>query len=536
MAKHKQLAKTAGIISMFTMLSRLFGYVRDGIGGAILGAGMANDAYLAAFRIPNLLRDLFAEGALSSAFVPTFTKTMINDGRARAWQLVSVVINAIVLVMLALVLIGEASAGLIVHAIVPGFASDPEKLALTIKLTRILLPFLSFISLAAVLMGVLNSRERFGVPAFAPVMLNLTMITFGLFICPLFGAAPEEQVVGWAWGAMIGGMMQMAIQVPAVFKQGFRWQPIINWKDPGLRRIIKLMAPAVLGLSVTQVNLFINTLIASFLTEGSVTYLYYGNRLMQLPLGVFGVAIATALLPVTSQHLAQGRPDQFVKSLSFAFRMLLVIIIPASIGIIVLAEPINRLLFQYGRFTPEAVSAVAKATVYYTLGLVAFAGVKVVVPTFYALNNARLPVMAAVVAVVVNIALNLLLMQPMGYKGLALATSIAALVNLLILIIALRKKVGPLDGRRIMNSLLRVSLAAAGMGYLVWQGAQGWIAPGGDTMSRLELMSKVFGLIIFGVGAYAAFAWFFQVPEQKRIWLMLKKKAGLAGAEESWIE
>jgi putative peptidoglycan lipid II flippase len=536
MARDKQIAKTVGVISGFTMISRVFGYVRDGLGGAILGAGLANDAYLAAFRIPNLLRDLFAEGALSSAFIPTFTKTAVQEGNARAWQLASVVINAVVVLMLGLVLLGELGAPYVVRAIVPGFAAIPEKLALTTHLTRILLPFLSFISLAAVLMGILNSRERFGFPAFAPVMLNLTMISAGLFICPLFGEAPEKQVLGWAWGALIGGFMQMAIQIPAVMKQGFRWKPIFNWKDPGLRRIFTLMLPAIVGLSVTQVNLFINTVIASFLPEGAVTYLYYGNRIMQLPLGVFGVAIATALLPVTSKLLANGEHDKFIETLSFGLRLLFLITVPAAVGIIVMAEPINRLLFEYGRFDPEAVRAVAQASIFYTFGLVAFAGVKVVVPTFYALNDSKTPVIAAVVAVTVNIALSLLLMHPMGFRGLALATTLAAVVNLSILVIILRKRVGRMDGKRILNSFWRVCLAGTAMGYLIWQGSQGWMPDGGAGMIRWELALKVFGLIIFGVFAYMAFAWFFKVPEQERVWKLVKTKVGLGGTTEPWVE
>jgi len=222
MARNTQLAKTAGLISLFTMISRIFGYVRDGLGGAILGAGLANDAYLAAFRIPNLLRDLFAEGALSSAFIPTFTQTRLKEGAARGWALVSVVVNAVLVVMLGLVILGEAGTPWVVHAIVPGFADSPEKLRLTVTLTRILFPFLAFISLAAVLMGILNSHQKFGVSAFAPVMLNLAMIAAGIFLCPLFGNSPQRQVIGWAWGSLIGGVLQMAIQLPSVLKLGFR--------------------------------------------------------------------------------------------------------------------------------------------------------------------------------------------------------------------------------------------------------------------------------------------------------------------------
>jgi putative peptidoglycan lipid II flippase len=538
MAQHGKLAKTAGMISILTMISRITGFIRDSIGGANLGAGLANDAYLAAFRIPNLLRDLFAEGALSSAFVPTFTETTVKGGQEHAWRLVSVVVNFIIVVMLGLILAGEIWAPGLVRMIVPGFGDTPEKLSLTIQLTRILLPFLAFVSLAAVFMGVLNSSDKFSIPAFAPVMFNLTMIASGVMTMHMAGVkdSPEKIAVWWAWGAMIGGILQMAIQVPMVLKLGFRWEWNFDWKNPGLRRILTLMGPAILGLSVMQINLFVNTIIASYLPEGSVTYLYYGNRLMQLPLGVFGVAIATALLPMSAKHLARGEKDEFVKTLSFGLRLLFVITVPAAVGIIVLSEPINRLLFEYGRFTPDAVKAVAYASLLYTTGLVAYAGVKVVVPTFYALNDPKTPLISAVLAVVVNIGLNLILMRPLGYKGLALATSVAAFVNFGFLMVMLRKKVGALDGRRIMNSLLRVCLASAGMGWLVWSGSQGWLPAAGAHVPRGVMAFKVFALIGFGAFAYAAFGWFFQIPEQKRVWTLVKSKVGLRGTNESWME
>ena len=536
MSQSRRMAKTAGTISGLTMISRVFGYVRDGIGGALFGAGTANDAFLAAFRIPNLLRDLFAEGALSSAFIPTFTRTRIQEGPARAWRLAAVILNALAVVMLALVLAGELGAPGVVRMIVPGFARDPDKLALTVELTRILFPFLGFVSFAAVLMGILNSHERFGWPAFAPVVFNLTMIGFGIAALHGMGASPEEKVKWWAWGALAGGAMQLLVQVPAILRLGFRWRPILDWRDPGLRRMLVLMGPAVIGLSVTQINLFVNTLIASFLPEGSVTYLYYGNRLMQLPLGVFGVAIATALLPVTSGHLARGDRRAFLDALSYGLRLLVIITVPAAVGLIVLAEPINRLLFEYGRFSPEAVRAVARASVCYSLGLVAYAGVKVVVPTFYALSEARTPVIAAVLAVVVNVILNLLLMQPLGYLGLALATAVSAGVNFVYLLVRLRRRVGGLDGKRILATSVRVCLAAAAMSLLVWQGSRGWLPDAGAGAARAELALKVFALIGFGAFGYAAFAWFFRVPEQRRLWDLIRAKVGLGGAGESWVE
>lgn len=536
MAGNRQLAKTAGMISVLTMVSRIFGYVRDGIGGAILGAGMANDAYLAAFRIPNLLRDLFAEGALSSAFVPTFTETTVKGGNEQAWRLVSIVLNAVLLVMLGVILLGELATPWVVHAIVPGFSAIPSKMELTVRLTRILFPFLAFVSLAAVMMGILNSREKFNLPAFAPVMFNLTMIAMGLITYPLFHLVPEEQVVWWAWGSLLGGVLQFAVQVPGVLKLGYRWRPILDWKDPGFRKILRLMTPAVLGLSVTQINLFVNTLLGSFLPQGSVTYLYYGNRIMQLPLGVFGVAIATALLPISSGHLARGEKDQFVRTLSFGLRLLFLITVPAATGLIVMSGPINTLLFEYGRFHHDAVMAVAQASIIYTSGLVAYAGVKVIVPTFYALNDPRTPLFAAILTVTVNIILNLALMRPLGFLGLALATVIASCVNFFYLLVVLRRRVGRMDGRRILNSFLRVCLASAAMGMLVWSGSRGWLPDGGTGLPRGELALKVFALIGFGGVAYAAFGWFFRLPEQDSLWKLVRSKVGLGGTKEPWIE
>jgi putative peptidoglycan lipid II flippase len=536
MARNRQMAKTAGMISLLTMLSRVGGYIRDGLGGALLGAGLINDAYLAAFRIPNLLRDLFAEGALSSAFIPTFTQTTVQAGREQAWRLVSIVINAVLLLMLLIIGLGELFTPQLVHVIVPGFADVPGKLDLTIRLTRILFPFLAFISLAAVFMGVLNSQEKFGLPAFAPVMFNLSMIVVGLVTMPFYGAVPEDQVVWWAWGAFLGGVLQFAIQVPGVWKLGFRWRPILDWKDPGFRRILRLMAPAILGLSVTQINLFVNTLLASYLPEGAVTTLYYGNRLMQLPLGVFGVAIATALLPLTSGHLARGEKQEFLDVLSYGLRLLFVITVPAAVGLIVLSTPINRLLFEYGRFGGEAVNAVALASIAYSTGLIAYAGVKVIVPTFYALDDPRTPLTATVLAVGVCLVLNLVFLRPFGYIGLAMATVIAAYVNFFYLIVRLRMRLGSLDGRRILNSFVRVCLASAAMGLVVWSGSQGWLPHGGAGLGRWELAAKVFGLILFGGAAYAAFAWFFKLPETAKLWGLVRAKVGLGGTSEPWVE
>ena len=296
------------------------------------------------------------------------------------------------------------------------------------------------------------------------------------------------------------------------------------------------MTPAILGLSVTQINLFINTLLGSFLPQGSVTYLYYGNRIMQLPLGVFGVAIATALLPVSSGHLVRGETDKFINALSFGLRLLFLITVPCAVGLIVLSTPINAMLFEYGRFHHEAVVAVAQASVVYTTGLIGYAGVKVVVPTFYALDEPRIPLYVAIATVAINIILNVVLMRPLGFLGLALATVIAAYFNFAILLYMLRRRMGRIDGKRILNSFMRVCLASAGMGLLVWFGSRGWLPDGGSGLHRGELVWKVFALIGLGAAGYAGFGWLFRLLEQKGLINLVRSKVGLAGTKEPWIE
>jgi putative peptidoglycan lipid II flippase len=505
------LARSAGTVSAGVFFSRIFGLIREQTFAYVFGAGLANDAFVVAFRIPNLLRDLFAEGSFSSAFVPTFTEVSEKKGRKEAFRLANNAANALSLILAVISLIGILISPWLVPLFAPGFGRVPGKLPLTIHLTQIMFPFLLFIGLAALVMGVLNTYRRFAIPALAPCLLNLSMILAGFFLCPFFGKGPERQIYGMAVGALLGGLFQLLFQVPSLFKQGFRYLPILDFKDPGVRQITKLMVPAIVGLSATQVNIFVNTLLASLLAQGSVSYLNYSNRLVQLPIGLFGVAIATVVLPTVAGHAARGRLDEMRKTVSQALRLVFFLTLPAAIGLIVLARPIISLLYEHGRFHAVDTIGTANALWLYCLGLFAYASVRSLVPTFYSLKDAATPVKISFVSVATNIVLNLILMGPMGYRGLALATSCSACVNMGLLLFFLRRKLGSVDFKRLASTFVRVLIAALAMG------AVGWLAVhllGGVHLHHKFLSLAQVGLgLVFGLLVYAGVARLLHVEE-----------------------
>jgi len=446
------LARSAGTVSAGVGLSRIFGLIREQTFAYVFGAGLANDAFVVAFRIPNLLRDLFAEGAFSSAFVPTFAEVSIKKGRQEAFRLANNAAHALSLILAVISLIGILISPWLVPLFAPGFGRIPGKLPLCIHLTQIMFPFLLFIGLAALTMGVLNTFRRFSIPALAPCLLNLAMILAGYFLCPLFGKAPESQIYGMAIGALLGGLLQFLFQVPTLFKEGYRYLPILDFKDPGMRQIAGLMLPRVLGLSVTQVNMFVNTILASLLAQGSVSYLNYSNRLVQLPIGLFGVAIATVVLPTVAGHAALERLDEVKKTVSSALRLVFFLTLPAAVGLIALARPIISLLYEHGRFHAVDTIGTANALGFYCLGLFAYASVRSLVPTFYSLKDAATPVKIGISCEALNLVLNLILMRPLGYRGLALATSCSACVNMGLLLFFLKRKLGSMDIKRMANT------------------------------------------------------------------------------------
>ena len=460
-ARDRGMARAAGVISGATFLSRILGLVREQVFAAQFGAGFAVDAFQVAFRVPNLLRDLFAEGAMSAAFVPTLTRIEREAGREAALRLANLVINFLLVVVSALCLLGILAAPWIVRFMAPGFGAVPGKLELTTLMTQIMMPFLLLVSLAAAVMGILNTRRVFFLPAVAPTMLNVALILSGFLIAPLCPRWGMEPIVGMAIGAVLGGLGQLLIQVPALREQGFRWRPEVSFRDPGVLRMVALMAPASIGIAAAQINIFTSTFLASTLAEGSVSWLNYAYRLMQLPIGLFGVAIATVTLAEVSRHAAAGNLADLKETLSFSLRLVLFLTLPATLLLMALAHPIIALLYEHGRFGTGDTLQTARALWAYALGLAAFSAVRVMVPAFYSLGMARIPVLVSMGTIGATVILYFPLMRTFQHTGLALAVSIGSLLNFAVLFWMLRRKIGGLGGRRLVSSGARILIAAA---------------------------------------------------------------------------
>ena len=461
-----RMGAKALLVSAATMTSRVLGLVREQLFAALLGASSYADAFVVAFRIPNLLRDLFAEGALSAAFVPTFTDYLRNRGREQAIRLANVVIGTLLVVVGAIMLLGIWFAPELVAFMAPGFEQVEGKSAMAVLCTRIMFPFLPLVSLAAVAMGQLNAEERFGPPAFASAMFNVVAILggAGLFVA---GVSPEAAVIGWSIFTLGGGAAQLAVQVPALWRMGFSLRPALDWAEPGLRRIGRLMGPATVGLAATQVNIFVNTIFASRV-EGAPAWLSYAFRLMQLPIGVFGVAVATIATTGLAKRAAARDLAGMRDTLGQGLRLVAFLTVPSMVGLLVLREPIVRLLFQHGRFTAADTDATAWATLMYATGLYAYAAVKVVAPAFYALDRSRVPVFASLSAVAANVTLNVLLFPYLSYKGLALGTAAAATVNFAVLLVAFSRTAGGVGLAGIAGHWARVLAAAVPCGLAAW--------------------------------------------------------------------
>ncbi len=509
------IVRSASLMSLATMASRILGLVREQFFAFLFGAGMATDAFNVAFRIPNLLRDLFAEGAMSSAFVPTFTGTTTRDGLPAAWRLANLVLHALLIIVSLIVLAGIFWAEEIVGLYAAGFGSIPGKLDLTVHLTRIMMPFLLLVALAAWAMGCLNARGRFFVPALAPAMFNLATILIGIGIWlrrDLFGPQP---IIWMAFAAILGGAGQIVIQIPLLRREGFRLRIVAGlgriFGDPGVKRILTLMLPATIGLASTQINIFVNTYFAAAIPS-AVSWLNYSFRLMQLPIGLFGVAIAAATLPAISRHVAEEDPAEFSSTLKHSLRLVFAINVPASLGLALLAVPIIRLIFERGEFGAADTEATAAALRYYAIGLFAYSGVKVMVPAFYALGRTRAPVAISILSVVVNVLLNMILVGPMGFRGLALATSLASLLNLFLLLVFMRRAAGSLGEASLLGALVRVSLAGAAMGIAA-VAVHGWISgalPGTGVGAQILSLGLA---ILVGIGVLLAVGRFLGVEE-----------------------
>ncbi|MBF0108541.1 MAG: murein biosynthesis integral membrane protein MurJ [Magnetococcales bacterium] len=440
----RNLLRSAGIVSLFTLFSRILGFARDVVIARGFGAGMGADAFIVALKLPNFLRRLFAEGAFSTAFVPVFSDYLARDDREETHKAVQAVFTMLLVVLTLLVVVCQLFMPWLIFLLAPGFGDSPEKIQLTIDLTRITFPYILFIALVALAGGILNSHNRFGIPAATPMLLNLSLIGCAFFVAPHL----DEPATGLAIGVFIGGVTQLALQWPALKKIGmsfsWRWDP----GHPAIRRILHLMGPSVLGVSVAQINLLFDLFLASWLPEGSISYLYYADRLVEFPLGLVGIAMATAILPALSARAAAGDMEGLHHQLDAGLRFTLLLNIPATVALVVLREPLLSLLFERGAFTPETTRLAAQALLGYGLGLTFYSLIKVTAPAFYALKDTKTPVRIAIIAMLSNMVFNLILMFPLKHAGLALATTLSALINAGLLLHHLHRKTGfkPLPG------------------------------------------------------------------------------------------
>ena len=476
---HRSIAGAAGLIGAATLSSRILGFVRDVILARLLGATMAADAFFIAYRVPNLFRELLAEGSMASAFIPVFTEYHALRSKKETWELASAVFTTLLSLVTVVTVVGVMAAPIIVWVLAPGFHEDAEQITLTTTLTRIMFPYLIFMSLAAVTMGMLNALRAFAAPAFAPVLFNVCIIVCALVLAPSL----EEPVMGVAVGVVIGGLAQFVVQLPGVQRRGLLFHWLFNPGHPGVRKIGALMLPSLLGLSVTQVNVTVGTILASYF-PGGPTYLFYGMRLIQFPLGMFGVALATAILPALSEQASRRDVNELRETLGFGLRMIGFLILPAMVGLIVLRDPIVHVVFEHGAFSAADTQGTAAALLAYAVGLWAFAGTRVIVAVFYALQDTKTPAVIAVIAMLVNVGLAVGLMKPFAHAGLALATALSATVNVGALITVLSRRVGGMDWRGLCRSLGRTGLATIPVilaclwidGLAVWRQEDEWVA------------------------------------------------------------
>ena len=526
---HQRLARSAGVFGLATITSRILGLVRDQVLAYYFGAGNAMDAFRVAFRVPNLVRDLFAEGAMSAAFVPTFTRLLTLQGRDRAWHLASSVINALLLVTTLIVILAIVFAEPLVHAFAAEFADVPGKLELTVRLARIVSPFLILVAVAAALMGMLNSLGHFFIPALSPAMFNVSSIVMAVAFIPFADRLGVQPITIVAIGTLLGGLAQLAIQWPPLRKEGFRYQPVLDARDEGLRQVLLLMGPGTIGMAATQINVFVNTVLATREGTGAVSWLDYAFRLMYLPIGLFGVSIATAATPAVSRLAAEADLARIRSTIAHAIGLMLLLNLPATVGLIVLAKPIVSVIFERGRFTAADTEATAAALQFYAIGLVGYSIVRIVSPTFYALRRSRLPVFASVGSVVVNIILNVWLVRVLGFRGLALGTSLTALLNAVAQLWLLRREIDGIEGRQIADSLARVAAASLVMTASVWGADVALVSvwPGNEFGVQLIRLAIAIGV---GLLTLAVSAHILRIPEfgeaRNLVWSRVKRVVG----------
>ena len=496
----RTVARAAAVVGSATLASRIFGFLRDLVVARAFGAGVASDAFFVAFRLPNLLRRLVAEGALSSAFVPVFTDYVSTRSRAELLRMLRAVTGVMMLFLGTITFIAVLASPWIVRVMAPGFFANPATGALTVRLTRLMFPYLFLVGMAALVMGVLNAHRHFLLPALAPVALNVGIIVGALVIAPRL----PEPVIGLALGVLLGGLGQFLLQVPWLWARGLLATPQLALRHPAVRRVLGLMAPVVVGQSAVHVGTVVNTIIASFLAKGSVSYLYYADRLIEFPNGVFGVAIATAVLPTLSAQAARHDRTGLRETLSFSLRLATFVSMPAAIGLFMLSQPIVRVLYERGRFGPVETVGTAGAVAMYALGLVGSSAARILTQAFFAMGDTRTPVKVSVGAMALNCAIAASLARPMGHVGLALAIAVAGTVNALALALLLRRRLpgGPIPGAR--RAWLRSAAISAGLCALLGAVMRFAPPPTGRLDEAVWLAAVIVGSTAVYVGSHAA--------------------------------
>lgn len=516
MSTSKSVIKSAGIIGFATLCSRLLGFIRDVVIARLFGVYVYAQAFVIAFKIPNLLRDLAGEGAANAAFVPVFSEYNLKHAREEFWELAGVVLNLVLVALMALTVLGVVFSPLIVRLIAPGFIADPYKLETTVKLSRIIFPYILLIGLAAYAVGLLNSLKHFAIPAFAPCLLNISIIVFAL----LFG----EGIKGLALGVLAGGVLQLAVQIPVLYKKGFRLKLFRRFKHPAAALIGKLMLPRLLSSSIYQLNNFVDSIFGSLawvVGEGGVAVLYFSYRLIQFPLGIFSNALSQAILPTFSTQALEESRAKLKQTLSFGLRAVFFVMLPASCGFMALSGPIVLTLFGGGRFDMNSARLTANALFFYSIGLFAYGATKILQSCFFALKDTLTPAKVSGLALAVNIILNSIFMFPLKIGGLALATSVSGINTFFILFFILRKRLGDFGTKEIAASFARIlaaSICMAGLSLFV---------SGAIPNKFLSLSASV----ISGILSYIIFCFIFRVSEMRELWKLVvnRKRLSLKG-------
>lgn len=518
----RTIAKNTGIISLGTNVSRFLGLIRDVLIARLFGTSQEAGAFVVAFTIPNMLRDFVGEGAANTAFVPVLTEYKVKKGKDEFWKVANIILNFLTLALIAISLIGILFAPAIARLMAPGFVKEADTLAMTVRLTRVIFPYILFIGLAAYMMGVLNTLGHFAAPAFSAGLLNIALILCALFLCPFIG------VMGLAVGALLGGVLQLIAQIPFLIKKGFTWRNDFSFFHPAAKKIGFLLFPRVIGSAVYQINILVDRMLASLfwiVGEGGIPALYFAYRLIQYPLAVFSTALATATLPLMSRQVVENDILKFKNTVFFSLKSIFFIMIPSSAGLIVLGKPIIQILFQRGLFNIYSTSITYQALIFYSIGLFAYGGIRILATSFYSMNDTVTPVKVAACSLIVNVIFSVILMWPLKIGGLALATSISAIFNFAALFIALRKKLGGFEEKEMLVSIFKITLATVPMCIISYFSQELILCNSALKLSAISAVGILTGTVLISILVFLTGTFCLGIEEPRKLvrWILRKR-------------